>query len=214
MDRAVSNIKWLMLVGLILSSILGPLLPPQWGWENGPLEWLQVVVLSVGLVLSALWAYQARSDNDAAGYRMWFWSLPAWVLIIGRELSWGRVFFLAGMNESGPILLRLSDLRFGYLVHPTLALIVVVWLIAGYKHNIYRDIYKLLTRPGFPFNDVIMTLVACIIGRIGEKIFHRPVIEELAENIAYIGLIVIAAQVRRLLNSQQWNSADNSLRIK
>ncbi len=201
------HLKWILGVGLILSCWFSPSLPLEWGWKNGPLEWLQVAVLASGLLLSALWAYQARHSQNGIGYRLWLWAIMGWALLIGRELSWGRVFFITGVNEKGPILMRLSELRFGYLVHPMFALIVILWLLAGYRHEIYRHIYMLLTCPSFPFGDVGMAMIACVIGYIGEKYLYLPVVEELAENIVYLESVVIATRVRLLLNSQQCNSA-------
>lgn len=87
---------WTFLPAMFL---LNMVLPVSWGEENGVLENLQMI----WLVLGAVWCwFMARKKGlpdwggDAAAF--WYSGLLLFVLLIGRELSWGRALFI---DEAG-----------------------------------------------------------------------------------------------------------------
>ena len=121
----------LLLLALLLPAAL--CLPAWWGWENGPLENLQILVLAAGLAMSLLAAYNHSADRQAR--TLWRWLSPFWLLCIGRELSWGRVFFPVSMGAHGPEFIPLQQLAYGYLIKPLVAIVVVITLIAIYRTN-------------------------------------------------------------------------------
>ncbi|XER07937.1 hypothetical protein SRRS_35300 [Sporomusa rhizae] len=43
---------WISILLTVLLFPLGLILPAWWGWENGPLENTQIVILGVGLIIS------------------------------------------------------------------------------------------------------------------------------------------------------------------
>lgn len=92
---------WL-LMGLVLSLPLAQLLPVSWGWENGPLETLQAFILLAGSLTAAWNAWRQRHQNGAAIWRI---ATIFWLCMLGRELSWGAVFYAPlGMDaHSGPL---------------------------------------------------------------------------------------------------------------
>lgn len=64
-------------------------LPVQAGWENGFFEMLQNVVLGAGVLVSLLMATMRRKHVQR---NVWLGVALIWLLMLGRELSWGAVF--------------------------------------------------------------------------------------------------------------------------
>lgn len=197
------SIKWLLLLGVFLSYFISPYFPISWGWENHFLEWLQVVILTVGLVLNCKWWKDAKAARDSSTTRLFFWATPLWLLMIGRELSWGRVFYPNGFNPvTGPSFLSLSDLPYGTIVNPLLAVIIVVWLFAVIKYGLYKIPHTLLKEKHFPVSELAITVFALIAAEMGEKQLHLPVMEEFNECLAYFGLILTAYCVKTALKNK------------
>ncbi|SFL98641.1 hypothetical protein [Pelosinus propionicus] len=192
--------KWILLVGVLLSYFIAPYLPVSWGWENSLLEWLQVVILALGLFLTCVWWQEARSAGDRPAARFLIWAIPLWLLMIGRELSWGRVFYPSGFHAiDGPSFLPLSQLPYGPFVNPALAVIIIIWLWAVIKYELFKVPYRLLQEGRFPVSELIITVLAFIAAELGERHLHLQNMEEFDECFAYLGLVLTAYCVRNAL---------------
>lgn len=93
-----------LVTGLIFIPILFLLcrrLPVQAGWENGFFEVLQNVVLGVAVLASLLMAALRREHVQR---NFWLGVSLVWLLMLGRELSWGAVFLAPASFDpiSGP----------------------------------------------------------------------------------------------------------------
>ncbi|MDF2927821.1 MAG: hypothetical protein K0Q75_59 [Anaerospora sp.] len=196
-------IKWILLTGVLLSYFISPLLPVSWGWENSFLEWLQVVILAVGLVLNCKWWHDAKSKGHHESACFLFWASPLWLLMVGRELSWGRVFYPNGFDTvNGPSFVSLAQLPYGAIVNPMLAVIIVVWLFAVIKYDLYKLPYKLLKEKNFPISELAISILALAVAGFGEKKLHLPVMEEFDECLSYLGLILTAYCVNKALQTK------------
>lgn len=194
-------IKWILFAGVLASYFISPYLPLSWGWENNLLEWLQVIILSVGFVLNFKWYQDAKATDNSSAPLFLASTLPLWLLMIGRELSWGRVFYPSGFNPiEGPTFLSLAQLPYGAIVNPLLAIIIVVWLFVVIKYGLYKIPYQLLQERRFPTSELIIAVLALVIAGIGEKQLHLPAMEEFDECIAYLGLVLTAYRVKDALN--------------
>ena len=192
--------KWFLLVGVLLSYFITPYLPVSWGWENSLLEWLQVAILALGLLLTCVWWQEARSAGDIPAARFLMWAIPLWLLMIGRELSWGRVFYPSGFHAiDGPSFLPLSQLPYGPFVNPLIAVIIVVWLCGVIKYGLYKVPYKLVQERNFPVTALVITIFAFVSAELGERHLHLQNMEEFDECLAYLGLILTAYCVRNAL---------------
>ncbi len=192
--------KWLLLAGVLLSYFITPYLPVSWGWENSLLEWLQVAILVLGLLLTCTWWQEARSTEDIPAARFLMWAVPLWVLMIGRELSWGRVFYPSGFHAiDGPSFLPLSQLPYGAFVNPLIAVIIVVWLYGVIKYGLYKVPYTLVKEHKFPVTALVITIFAFVSAELGEKHLHLQNMEEFDECFAYLGLILTAYCVKNAL---------------
>jgi len=199
----LSALKWILLTGVLLSYFISPYLPISWGWENNLLEWLQVIILTSGLALTCKWWQEAKSAGDLTSARFLAWATPLWLLMIGRELSWGRVFYPNGFNAvSGPSFLTLAELPYGAFVNPLLAIILVVWLFVVIKYRLDKIPYHLLKECRFPASELAITILAFVVAELGEKKLHLPAMEEFDECLAYLGLILTAYCVKAALRSK------------
>lgn len=81
--------EWALLAALAACYPASLMLPAAWAREGGLLENLQVLVLCAGCVLALLMYMRARPARVAM---LALWVAPVWLLLAGRELSWGRAW--------------------------------------------------------------------------------------------------------------------------
>lgn len=200
---SVKKCKWFLLLCIFLSYFINPYVPVEWGWENSVLEWLQVVILAVGMVLNYRWVREVSYHNPA-GKRFLAWTMPLWLLIIGRELSWGRVFYPSGFNAvKGPSFLPLAQLPYGQLVYPLLAIMLIVWLYIGIKYVLYKIPCELVKERQFPIAEMIITVIALIVAEVAEHKLRLQAMEEMNECFVYLGLILLVYHVKEVLNKRK-----------
>ena len=117
--KRVSLLFLLLMIPLIF------LLPMQASFENGPIENLQVFVLFLGSLFSL---YLRQCTNDTPLRRFHLWCAVLLLLIVFRELNWGRVFFPIGMEHHGPRFLPMSEFPWRIEVYALLT-VYIGWLL-------------------------------------------------------------------------------------
>ncbi len=183
---------WLSILLTTLLFTAGLYLPAWWGWENGLLENLQVLVLIAGLAVSWLAAWNNSADRKFRN--LWLWLTPCWLLSILRELSWGRVFYPVFMGEHGPEFITLQQLPYGFLIKPLVVIVIVVTLMAIY----HTDPLLCIRQTKLPFPDFVTLLLAALIAIFCDKNIlpslqpYHQVLEEWAELTAYWSMVSIA----------------------
>jgi hypothetical protein len=152
-----SIILWILALS---SYYLAKHLSPVVGWENGFLENTQVVVLFMGMLL-CLSASPSPIRKQARVIAALF------LLMIGRELSWGRVFFPTGViDEMGPNFVPMSEIPLHQLIHAGIFVYVVI-LIYLFVHIF--NWYYFLKIP-IPVPPLIFMLVCTIFQRLAEHL--------------------------------------------
>lgn len=152
---------WISVLLLVLLFPLGYFLPEWWGWENGPLENIQVALLIAGAALS--WLVARRNSVDSRLRKMWLWTIPIWLLLIGRELSWGRVFFApVSVGTHGPIFPAKQAIWYGAYVNPIIA-VIAISALSGLWYNFRWSEIKRVLR--IPLIDLILLFVLLIAGQ-------------------------------------------------
>lgn len=195
--------KYPLFALIMLSYYISFHLPLTWGWENGPLEWAQVVILAVGALLTGYWWQEAISSRQFHHARFFAWAVPLWLLMIGRELSWGRVFFPAGLDPvSGPYFISVAQLPYGKFVYPALTIIILAWLYAVIKYRLHAFPCDLFRQNRFPTGEFILVVCSFVVAYIAEKYLHNAIMEELVECIAYFSLILTAYRVKVALQAR------------
>lgn len=190
--KRLSPTTWVSIILVLLLFPIGLSLPPSWGWENGPLENTQVLILSIGLVLS--WFAAQHNQHNRNAQNLWLWLILFWLLCIGRELSWGRVFYLVAFGNNGPEFLSIHQLWYGPWVHLLIAIVVIVMLIG----ICCSSPFKYLRQKKLPFVDIAILFTATALAGWFEKttihllLPHKVLLEEWAELTAYWSMVSIA----------------------
>ena len=165
-------------VAEILSVPLSFALPVELSFENGLIENAQIVVLIVG----ALWILKVRSPLK------WFQRFFAagLLLIVFRELSWGRVFFPVSMEPLGPVFIDMAHFKYGTEVHVAMVAYVAAMIFILIR---FVPVKKILHSPQ-PSAAFAVMIVAFIFSSFGDSglllgKLHGQILEELNELIFY-----------------------------
>lgn len=193
--RWITPASCLCLAVFLVSISLGWLLPAEYGQENGPVEWLQVVVLGIAALVAISALFQ--TGLSPARRRLFAWTSILWLLNIARELSWGRVFYPNGTGG----FLRLKDIWFGPYVYPTIAIILVAALGYFFAKGLHKELVLWLKQGILPALDFVTFIIAAATADIIEHhsgdLFAAKIelFEELGEFAAYFAILCFMINV-------------------
>ena len=166
-------------------------LPIEYSYENHFLENLEVVILFLGIVICI---GKIRDFILYDSIKFYVASIIIYILMIGRELSWGRVFYPIGMDKNGEqIFVKVHELWYGSVVYPIVGILILIALILLVVY-FYQS-----RRQGIcwyiPLGEFLFFIVTSILGQF---VFDRGLVqfgnynqllEESCEIIAYISLV-------------------------
>lgn len=166
-------------------------LPIEYSYENHFLENLEVVILFLGIVICI---GKIRDFILYDSIKFYVASIIIYILMIGRELSWGRVFYPIGMDKNGEqIFVKVHELWYGSVVYPMVGILILIVLILL---GVY---FYQSRRQGIcwyiPLGEFLFFIVTSILGQF---VFDRGLVqfgdynqllEESCEIIAYIALV-------------------------
>ncbi|WEF34283.1 hypothetical protein [Pseudoduganella chitinolytica] len=190
---------WVLLCALLCCYPLSQAIPPAWVWENGIVEEGDVLVLSIG------WAWAVASwlrDRPAPAALLARSVMPLWVLLIGREMSWGAVLFAPDrMTAAGPVFTS-HHLWYRPFVTPLLAALLAWSAWSAWRCRLDRQLYAVLARGRFPWMALLVVLAAALGSSCAEEHVHACLVtlpgqrfEELAELVGYVALVAVQARV-------------------
>ena len=166
-------------------------LPIEYSYENHFLENLEVVILFLGIVICI---GKIRDFILYDSIKFYVASIIIYILMIGRELSWGRVFYPIGIDKNGEqIFVKVHELWYGSVVYPMvgiLILIALILLVVYFYQSRRQGICWYIPLGEFLFFIVTSILGQCVFDR-GLVQFgnYNQLLEESCEIIAYIALI-------------------------
>ena len=166
-------------------------LPIEYSYENHFLENLEVVILFLGIVICI---GKIRDFILYDSIKFYVASIIIYILMIGRELSWGRVFYPIGMDKNGEqIFVKVHELWYGSVVYPMVGILILIVLILL---GVY---FYQSRRQGIcwyiPLGEFLFFIVTSILGQCefdrGLVQFgnYNQLLEESCEIIAYIALV-------------------------
>lgn len=183
---------------LVASFPIATMFPVWIGFENGPIENTQAVILLAGAVMALIFALRDHTPQR------WFWlaAVPIWLAMCGRELGWGAVFLPpVSISDHGPQFSS-SLLWYRAQVAPvligTLALCVAAFVWGGG----IRIFARLAATRQFPIGDIALFVFCMLVSTAAEgnmglslpAIGDAQIVEETAELAAY--LFILSAQAR------------------
>ncbi|RZI65400.1 MAG: hypothetical protein EOP79_11555 [Variovorax sp.] len=184
----------LLLLLLLACRPLADRLPAQWGWENGVLENLQVLILLAG---GAFALAICKRDWKSQRALLALVVLPLWAVLVARELSWGAVFLTPlDITAAGP---QFSSRTLWYkpAIYPLVGLLLAVAGLVAARHRLDRTLRSALAKKHVPWFESFLIVAAayvsgCAEGHVRCLIDAMPsqqeVLEELVEVVAYAAL--------------------------
>lgn len=166
-------------------------LPIEYSYENHFLENLEVVILFLGIVICI---GKIRDFILYDSIKFYVASIIIYILMIGRELSWGRVFYPIGMDKNGEqIFVKVHELWYGSVVYPIVGILILIVLIllgVYFYQSRRQGICWYIPLGEFLFFIVTSILGQCVFDR-GLVQFgnYNQLLEESCEIIAYIALV-------------------------
>lgn len=166
-------------------------LPIEYSYENHFLENLEVVILFLGIVICI---GKIRDFILYDSIKFYVASIIIYILMIGRELSWGRVFYPIGMDKNGEqIFVKVHELWYGSVVYPIVGILILIALIllgVYFYQSRRQGICWYIPLGEFLFFIVTSILSQCVFDR-GLVQFgnYNQLLEESCEIIAYIALV-------------------------
>lgn len=166
-------------------------LPIEYSYENHFLENLEVVILFLGIVICI---GKIRDFILYDSIKFYVASIIIYILMIGRKLSWGRVFYPIGMDKNGEqIFVKVHELWYGSVVYPMVGILILIVLIllgVYFYQSRRQGICWYIPLGEFLFFIVTSILGQCVFDR-GLVQFgnYNQLLEESCEIIAYITLI-------------------------
>ena len=166
-------------------------LPIEYSYENHFLENLEVVILFLGIVICI---GKIRDFILYDSIKFYVASIIIYILMIGRELSWGRVFYPIGIDKNGEqIFVKVHELWYGSVVYPIvgiLILIALILLVVYFYQSRRQGICWYIPLGEFLFFIVTSILSQCVFDRsLVQFGNYNQLLEESCEIIAYIALV-------------------------
>ncbi|MBQ8635081.1 hypothetical protein IJ425_02890 [bacterium] len=181
-DFKVYGVTWIAFA-LALAMIPALMYMPQkWGWENGIIENIQMVVLWT-MIAFALTAKKHKR----------FFKLVALIItiIVIREVNCGRTLFfhIPGTENA---YYRWKDIKYGYLAHPLYGAYIATVALIAIKNKFFIDLWEMIKTIKFPFWNILLASIATFLGAIAEKATNNNFIfEEGFELLFYVSLFGI-----------------------
>lgn len=189
----------------LLMFVTAPMLPVSFGWENGPIENAQVILLIGGAVLALRYRDAAPTKNQKI---FWLIIAPLWFVMAVRELSWGAVFYtpLSFDIELGPQFSSSQQLWYKPAVAPVLASLALALVCAFFYSKQYRTVIKLFKQSNLPITELIIFAVLMISAaaaeghmglHLGMDKGNSQIYEEAVELLAYGALLFAQFRVMK-----------------
>lgn len=159
------------------------MLPASFGKENGPIECLQIIILALTAVSALLAAHYGVCSLTTR--TLFLWSVPIWLLAIGRELSWGRVLYANPADFIG-------QTTSWHIVHSSvIAFIIFITIWGLLKYGLRTELLDWVNYGTIPILEILILLGTAILDTIIEHYSfgilgsHEELYEELTELVCY-----------------------------
>lgn len=188
-NKRLSAFNLALLILVFAAYPLAKLLPPYVAWEDNVIESLQaLLLLIIALLCFSIHTELIKKQSRALGC--------FFLLLLGRELSWGRVFFPTGVvDDMGPNFISMNSIPGHKFIHAAIFLAVCLILRAIIKSFNWKALLK-IPLPVFTF---IILFVATAGQLSAERHFftgltapQNQTLEELLELLIYMELFSLS----------------------
>jgi len=191
---------WIAAVATLVAAYPASFVFPPWtGWENGPVENLQVVAYAIGFIQAGIIAYRSEGSWRA----LWLAIMPIWFLLAMRELSWGAVFHdPSGFDGHGPTYKASQLLWYNAAVGPIAAAIFLLGAVSAVKGKVWRLLPDIAARRQIPWLECLMAGICVILMTAAEHHMGMSLDAILGEGQIFEEMVELAAGIF-LLTAQQ-----------
>jgi len=186
-DKHIDVSSWFGIAWLLCIIPLSLVLPPQLSWENGIFENAQVMILFFGVFMSFYFYIETISTQTK---KLWVSLGAFFVMLSGRELSWGRVFFQTKLTPSGPELIAMNQVPHSNIIQG----IILLFILGVVSALIYNIPWNVIAQIPLPLLYITLGISSFLLSTIAEHnwLFSHEqgqTIEELAELLAYFLIV-------------------------
>lgn len=188
----------LLLISIIPISLL---MEPSFFWENYPVEMGQNIVLALATLVALYWTIVAQKDKG-----IWFTGAILFFIAMLRELSWGRVFFVKGMDVDGPIIAEKAELWFGPYINILVVFLLILLVVSIWFNR--QAIVNLVKQIVGDQESIFYACLMVILLAAASLLFDRDAIqlispwhqgfEEMSELTSYWAAFTLALRVHQL----------------
>lgn len=168
------------------------ILPVECSYENHLLENLEVFVLGIGFINML---YKTANLNKDKINKFYLACGIFYIVMIARELSYGRVFYPIGIDKNGEqIFMNIHQIWYGPIVYPIIAVLVLIALflmIQTYKYIKKEQIICSIPRYSIRLFIIMMILSQIVFEKNLIKFLadYGQLLEECTEILAYCSLV-------------------------
>lgn len=172
---------------LFLMPVLNFILPQDWGLENSVVENLQMIFV----LLTLYWCLAMARQKDLPDWggsapAFWYAGFLMTLLLVGREISWGRAFF---PSELGYEMIQWEEMGlYGKLAHPLIGILIAITVWCLWRSKFWIFVQRMWKHFAYP--EIILLIIFVIAQYVAEHMsvafWHGELAEELAETGAYI----------------------------
>lgn len=154
-------------------------LPEKYGFENGIIENLQLIVLFIGL----FFAQKPKTNKQ-------FFNFVAMVIgiLIIREVNCGRTIFFA-IPDTENAFYSWKEIKYGWLAHILYGIYMAIVGIYFLKNKLFITLWEKIRDIKLPFWNFILLITGMALGTYAEECVHNLVLEESTELLFYVALI-------------------------
>ena len=153
-------------------------LPEKYGFENGIIENIQMVVLLITFIFCI----------KAKQYKKLFIFMALVILLLAlREVNYGRTIFFPVPGQEN-MYYSWKDIKYGFLVHPFVAVYIISSLAYFAFNKLYFAVWEIFTKIKLPVLNISLMAIGICLGVYAEKYTHSFVFEEMAELLFYLSL--------------------------
>ena len=156
-------------------------LPERFGWENGLLENIQMVVLFVAFY----WCMTAKH------YKKFFYFAAMVIgILVLREINCGRTLFFPIESDvyGPPRFMSWKDIKYGYLAHPLYGLYMAFVAVYFLRNKLFNNLVEIVKEIKLPIWNILLMITGMVLGMYAEKALHNDVFEEISELLFYVSL--------------------------
>ena len=156
-------------------------LPEKYGYENGILENLQMVILFFGLFLT----FTSKINK-----KFFVFAGLVLIILILREVNCGRTIFFPIPGTENEFY-RWSDIKYGYLAHPLYGIYIASVAIYFLWNKLFINLWNIIKNIKFPVWDIVFAVTSAGLSIYADRAIENPVFEEVVELLLYVALIGI-----------------------